>query len=73
MLTGSRCRSRSFGSALLVPVSRSEADFVTARGWPAFGDRLIEVEVEVGGGSSVVRTKKGNPSGWVILVLMSLG
>lgn len=31
----------------LVPVSRSEADFVAARGWPAFEERLIDVDPDL--------------------------
>ncbi len=31
----------------LVPVSRSEADFVTARGWPAFEDQLVDVDPDL--------------------------
>ncbi len=31
----------------LVPVSRSEADFVASRGWPAFEDRLVDVDPDL--------------------------
>lgn len=31
----------------LVPVSRSEADFVATRGWPAFERRLIDVDPDL--------------------------
>lgn len=31
----------------LVPVSRSEAEFVAARGWPAFEERMIDVDPDL--------------------------
>jgi hypothetical protein len=31
----------------LVPVSRSEADFVFVRGWPAFEERLIDIDPDL--------------------------